>query len=364
MDMYAERDEKPGKAGLIFKWLFFILVLGLIALAALRLAGGNAAAPPEGSAEKIVNVKVAVVERTDVTATITVTGRLEALDEASVMPKIPGQVTRVYVEMGQRVRKGQTLFTIDGSQARNTVKQAERTLSDAKTDLDRTARLHSEGAVPAQTYEQAKSAYDAALQAYDAAASAMGDYSAAAPISGYVTSVNIAAGSIASQASPAVTISDTGSLVINAGLSESLINKISLGDAVDVMVKSASDRPYKGAVTSIAPAPLPGSLTYSVKIALDNGDASLKPGMFAEVGIASESAKSVLAVPTRAVIVRAGRQVAVTLGADGAPKVNDVSIGVDDGEKVEIKSGLSEGEKVVVEGQNYVDSRSKVKVIP
>jgi RND family efflux transporter MFP subunit len=225
------------------------------------------------------------------------------------------------------------------------------------------ASLYGEGAVPLQAYEQAQSAVNMARESYTAASDAYGNTSVTAPISGYVTSVNVAAGGIASQAMPAVTISNIDRLEIRASLSENMINKVRVGDGVDVLVKSVSDTPFSGTVTALAPAPASGSLTYPVIITLENPGDSLKPGMFAEVEIVTDRLEGVLTAPSKSVMIKSGRQVVATIGEGGQAAFRNVVTGVDNGMAVEIKEGLAEGELVVVEGQAYIDESSIVNIV-
>jgi RND family efflux transporter MFP subunit len=160
-----------------------------------------------------------------------------------------------------------------------------------------------------------------------------------------------------------VTISNIDRLEIHVSLSEHMINKVTVGDTVDVLVKSVSDGALQGRITALAPAPVTGALTYPMIITLDNTDALVKPGMFAEIRIASDTAENVLAIPTGAIMTKAGRQTVALLDADDRVLFKEVTIGVDDGEQVEIRSGLADGDRLVVEGQFYLDESSAVSVI-
>jgi multidrug efflux pump subunit AcrA (membrane-fusion protein) len=85
--------------------------------------------------------------------------------------------------------------------------------------------------------------------------------------------------------------------------------------------------------------------------------------MFAEVTIAADKVENALAVPSGAVFIRAGRQIVISLDAEDRIVLNDVVTGVDNGELIEIKSGLSEGDRVVTEGQSYLSASSKVNIV-
>jgi RND family efflux transporter MFP subunit len=345
------------------KWIIAVFVIALLAIAGFRIVTDRLA-PQEETEEAAVNVRVASAVVTDINNQSILTGRLEAAEEAIVIPKIPGEVTQVYAALGDRVQKGDRLFEMDRDQMATSVNQAKIAYDDAATNLERVRLLYEEGAVALQMYEQAQSAFNMARESYAAASDALGNAVVTAPIGGHITSVNVSVGGMASQASPAVTISNIDELEINTGLSENMINKVSVGDTVEIRVKSVSeDVSFAGTVTALAPAPATGSLTYPVIITLENPGDAVKPGMFAEVAIAADKVEGALAVPSKAVFIRGGRQMVISLDAEDKVVLNEVSTGVDNGEIIEIKSGLAAGDRVVTEGQSYLNASSKVNIV-
>lgn len=356
------RDIRPSRAGRILRLFILLLVLAMLGLVVVRLIS-NKLSPVQLAPEMPVNVRLATVELADIESSSVLTGQLEAMDEVAVVPKTPGVVTNVYVSLGSRVAKGATLFELDKTQLSISLSQARVTLEDAKVNHDRMKTLFEEGVVPLQTFEQAQSALSMANDSYAAAADAYSGAVVTSPINGYVTSVSVVPGALASQAVPCVTISNTDKLEINTNLSESMINKLAIGDTVDVLIKSASATPLQGVVTAISPAPVSGSLTYPVKVTLNNPDESAKAGMFAEVFIITDQSSAVLAIPSAAVMIKSGRQVVATVSADGKVAIRSIVVGLDDGERVEIKEGLAEGERVVIEGQSYLDETSSVNIV-
>ncbi|MDR2771694.1 MAG: efflux RND transporter periplasmic adaptor subunit, partial [Clostridiales Family XIII bacterium] len=350
-EVAAEENAKSRRgAGKALKWIIAVFILAMIAIAGFRIVTDRLA-PQESAEDPSVNIRVTRAVVTEINSNAILTGRLEAAEEAIVIPKMAGEVTRVYAELGKRVTKGDRLFELDRNQMAISVNQARIAYDDAVTNLERVKTLYEEGAVALQMYEQAQTGFNMARESYAAASDVIGNAVVTAPISGHITSVNVSVGGLASQASPAVTISNIDKLEINTGLSENMINKVKLGDTVEIRVKSVSeDASFSGTVTALAPAPATGSLTYPAVITLENSDDAVKPGMFAEVTIAADKVENALAVPSGAVFIRAGRQIVISLDAEDRIVLNDVVTGVDNGELIEIKSGLSEGDRVVTEG--------------
>lgn len=311
----------------------------------------------------VINIKVTTAAITTLENTSPLTGRLEPIEEVTLIPKVMGEVTNVYVELGQKVTKGTVLFELDKTQIATSYNQAKASYQDARVNLSRMETLYKEGAISLQQYEQAKTQYTIAKESYTAAGDGMSNYVVTSPINGYVTSINVDAGGIASQSIAAATIANIDKLEIDTSISEALINKMKVGDKVDVLVSSVSDTPFSGTVTALSPAPAVGSLTYPMKVTLDNETALIKPGMFAEVIITSDKTADVIALPSGAVLIKSGKTVVAAI--EGGEKIvfKDVVVGVDNGDLAEIKSGIEAGDTVVIEGQYYLEETSKFNII-
>jgi RND family efflux transporter MFP subunit len=235
-------------------------------------------------------------------------------------------------------------------------------LNNVKEDYLRMKSLYEEGAVSLQQYQGVETQYNVAKENFKAAADALSYCTVNAPISGYITSVDISVGSLASQASPAITIADVSQLQINTGLSEYLINKVKVGDKVDIFVKTISNDPYSGTITALSPAPAIGTLTYPITISVDDDTDEIKAGMFVEVQIVSDMKKDVISIPSAAVFIKSGESRVALLNGN-IPKIVSVETGLDNGIMVEIKSGLNPGDIVVITGQQYVVDGEPVNII-
>lgn len=181
------------------------------------------------------------------------------------------------------------------------------------------------------------------------------------PISGIITAVNINEGEMASSAQPAVSIANMNKVVVDTDVSEYLINKIKVGDIVDISIKSANKENFKGKITALAPATASNSMTYPIKIEIDNKDNIIKPGMFANVNLVTDKKENVITVPSESVVIKDGESIVYTV-KDSVAHVNKVEIGIDNGEIVEIIKGINQGQVVVNKGQNYLEEGSKVEI--
>lgn len=311
----------------------------------------------------VINVKVGVVQMTTLENTVPLTGRIKPIEEVSIIPKIPGQVVNVYVSLGDQVTKGTLLFDLDKTQMSVASNQANEMYLNAKLNYERMQTLYQEGAVSKQQFEQSKLQFETSEQSRISAADGLANTSLTSPINGFVTSVNVVSGGMASQAMPSITIANISQVKIDSSVSESLINKIKVGDKVKVFIQSVSDQSVVGSITALSPAPAAGSLTYPLIITIDNPQSAIKPGMSAEIIIVSEKTADTLVVPSSAVMIKGGKTIAALIDANNKVVLRSVTLGIDNGTQAQILNGLSEGDIIVISGQQYLDETSNINII-
>lgn len=341
-------------------WILIILIVAVSVLGVYRIIDANR--PAIVAEANPVNVTIETVDYGSIYATSPLTGRIDPIESASIIPMTAGEVISVNVGLGDYVKKGAILFELDKTQMATSYNQAKLGYDSAKSDYDRLSLLYKEGAISQQQYQGAKTQLDVAKQSLNVAAEALSYCTVNSPIDGYVTSVNVAVGGLASQAMPAVTVADVSALEINTTISEYLISKVHVGDPVDIYIKSLSQQPYSGIITALSPAPATGTLTYPVTISLTDEVGVIKAGMFAEVQIVSDKKEQVLCIPSDSVFIKSGESMVAVL--DGTiPHLVSVTTGLDNGVLVEITDGLEAGDLIVTSGQQYVVEGEAVNII-
>ncbi len=208
--------------------------------------------------------------------------------------------------------------------------------------------------------EQAQAAANTANLAVSSAAKNLNEVAPTAPISGIVSAKGAKVGEMISPSIPAYTISNIDNVVASVKVSENVINTLSLGDTVDVKINSL-DKALKGTITEINPVADQTS-TYPVKITIENPDHVIKPGMFCEVSIITETAPKAISLPRQAILRNMNTQY-VYIVENGVASIKEVTTGIDTGENIEITSGLSIGDSVITEGQTYVSDGETVNVL-
>ena len=338
--------------------VFILAAIVIVRLIAFAVGSMN----PTVAESEAIGVKVMTAEYTDISSTVPLSGRIAPAEETAIVPMASGQVTAVHVKVGDYVKAGTLLFEIDKGQVATTYNQAKAAYDLAANSYNNMKTLYLEGAISKSDFDEAEVQYISARESYNAAAEAYSYYNVTSPIDGYVTSLSVAVGDIAGQ-QMAASVANTDEIKIETTVSEYIAGYIKIGDEVDVYVSTLGDTPYKGTVTAFSPAPALGTLTYPITITLDNESGDLMSGMFAEVKFTAEEADDTICIPSDAVIMKNGKSVAVIIDEDLIPSFREVETGIDNGEFVEILSGIKEGETVVISGQNFVEEGIAVRII-
>jgi len=372
------------------KKIIIVVVIALIVLAGIRISGSIKDAALKQAAElnrtSYTPVEVLTVKKQNISSTIVLSGKVQADKEAPVMVKTPGKVTSVYAKPGDHVRKDQVLFSLDKTDVLTSYNQAVAgyqmaeagyktnlaNYNKSKENLERMKQLFEIGAISQLELEQAEmAASDAALQtiegqyaqakaAYDAATKTMNDMDVKSPIEGILTSLDASVGSIVSNAAPVGKVVDLNKVYVTVSVGQNEINSIKNGQEVLVEVPSASVK-VKGVIESLSVA-ANAQGKYSLKTFLDNKDGAVKPGMFANVTLSTAEKSNVLAVPTDTVVFHGGKNV-VYIAQDNTAVEKEVTTGLENGTDTEIISGLSEGDIVIVKGQNFVKDGTEIKIV-
>ncbi len=248
------------------------------------------------------------------------------------------------------------------NQTKSQVDALELQLAQAQQSYDLTKnQLVAESQKTADLgVQQAQAGADAAALAVESASKNLDEVAPTSPISGVVSAKNVVEDQMIGAGSVAYTISNIDDVVATINVTENIINKIAVGQEVDVYIKSL-DKKVKGKITEVNPVATQSS-TYPVKIKISNEDHLIKPGMFCEVEIISESSANTITLPREAVL-RNIEQFYVYVVEDGVAVMKEVETGIDNGESIEIISGLTTGDQVIIEGQTYVSDQEKVNIV-
>jgi RND family efflux transporter MFP subunit len=323
-------------------------------------------------------VKVAIVASEKIAPRAPVAGVLAPLPgrDVKVGALVPGRVDRVFVAEGDVVKVGQPLAHVEAEPLKQHVsealaqrEQAQAALVNARTKLERAERLFRDGISAKQEVDDARAglvAAESALKQANATGGIAGVQleraTLRAPIAGVVAAILVPAGQpVDGNGTPVIEVADTKVLDLRAPVSAALVGDVDVGQRAELEVEGVGA--VAGAVEAIAPLVDPTTNTVIVRIRVPNDDARLKGGMFAKGAILGAPHPG-LAVPRSALLPGDGgtaTSVAV-VDKDGVVSHRSLQLGADAGDRVEVKKGLSAGERVIVAGGYALPDGTKVDV--
>ena len=367
-------------------------VIGLLILAAvISLAGcggkkHDAAQKATAAVPVVSGAATETIKSASIPETLDVVGTVRARTSALVSTRIPGVISQMKVREGDRVKKGQLLAILDAPENQATaamatagIEEAQRGLDEARsrkklaeTTFERYQKLFNEQAVSRQEFDVKQTDKDLAVQGVarsearlsqaregSRAASTMAGYTRIiAPISGIITSKQADLGASVFPAQPLLTIEDEGSYLLELAIPESMASKVLPGASVQVTLDAAG-LTFAAKIAEIVPSADPASRTFTAKINLSQK--GLKSGMFGRASLTLGTSVNGLLLARKAVVERGALTSVWTLGTDNIARMRLVKTGKTVGDKVEILSGLSDGERVVVSGAEKVTEGSKVE---
>lgn len=307
-------------------------------------------------------VEVATVIRRDVREFILASTTLEALREVEVFSKTSGLVTSLLVEEGDRVDAGDTLLVIDDREALLNMKKAEIAYREAKNSLDRNKQMRSRNLVSEEEYETAQLAYERAKTELDAAKLSFDYTRVTAPIGGRIVERFVELGDMVTQGKALFRMARFNPLRARVYVPEKDLRKLKVGQDAILEVESEPGKEFHGKVELISSVVDPNSGTFKVTLKVDSSSGLLRPGMFASVKIVVSRHPNALVVPREAILYEGDLRY-IYVVREGAAERVDVQTGFSDGGFIEVSGDISEGEGVVVAGQNNLASGMKVEVV-
>ena len=350
------------------------------------------------------------VTRGNVEKTVVASGSVESVNEVDVGAQVSGKITKLYVKLGQEIKKGEMIADIDSTTQINTLNtkkaalvsyqaqlKAKKTAYDvALSSYNRLSKLYTQKATSLDSVNTAKSTLDnakAEMEAIEAnikqaeievntAETNVGYTKITAPMDGTVISEPVSEGQTvnANQTTPTiVTIADLSKMKIKPEISEGDITKVKAGQEVSFTILSDSQTVYHSVIDSVDPANTTTSdssstsslssssssttsaIYYYANVLIDNPDRTLRIGMTTENNIKIANAKDVLLVSNMAIQKLDGKSFVNVLNDKNQPEQREVETGVQNDFQTEIKSGLNEGEKVIV---SQVANGEKVGSMP
>lgn len=339
------------------------LPLTLVLLAACER--GNGQSPP-GAGERgerpPTPVEVVQARLDTVSRGVRATGNVEPIRTVAVNSQLGGALLRVDVEEGDRVRAGQVLARIDSRELQAQLRSAEARLEVARRAAERAEQLRAQQIVTVAEYEADQAEYAAALATHDQLRTRIDYATIRAPITGVVLEKLVEAGHVVAAGTRLFTVGDVSPLVVRVPISELDVTALAAGDTVAVTLDALPGADLIGRIRRIFPAADSTTRLVPVEIALAGTAAGeVRPGFLARVRFSLAPRAGVLTVPAPAVLEAASGS-AVFIVDDGRAVRRRVQRGETYEGRVEIRSGLSPGDTVVVAGNAELRDGAEVRL--
>lgn len=358
------KEKKSRKKVLITLSVLLALVIG----ASVVLSMDGNADPSADSGEEVeeekapVPIEVAEARLEEISSYISATANLTAENEVQVLAESEGRVSRYNYEEGDRVARGAVLATLVGDEQQIQLDKARARAENARAAHARTSELWNAQLIAKTEFDRTAMERRVADQELAEAEYRLSKTVIRAPISGVVSIRQVQLGQHLRPGDQLYTITDFDPLIADIFLPEKEAMMLTPGRAVKLMPKADPSLVFGGKIRMVSP--IVDRQTGTVKVTVETSQvpASIRPGSFVQVNIVKETRSQSIVVPREAVIRELG-SAHLFVAEDGKAEKRDVQLGIEEGDFVEILSGIREGEQVIVAGQGGLKTDAPVKVI-
>lgn len=348
-------------------------IIAILSLSAVVLTSCGSDKKESINKETPIAVKVSSVEENSNGGFVTASGKIEAENSANLSTRMMGFVTKLHVQVGQKVSAGQLLISINNTdlqakkaQVDASILQATAGFNNAKKDFDRFTNLFKQQSASQKElddmtarYEMAKAGLEGVKQMRNEVLAQFSYSNIMAPFSGTITNTFVKEGDMANPGMPLVSLEGATRLQVTAMVAENAITAIHKGMAVQILVKS-NNITLNGKVTEVSGSAKNTGGQYLVKINLEPTKAKVLSGMFVNVQFPIESKTTSepserMVVPESALVHQGQLTGIYTIGNGNVAILRWLRVGKKMGNQVEVLSGLSVKEQYVVsaEGKLY-----------
>jgi membrane fusion protein, multidrug efflux system len=346
------------------KIITLIVVLIVIVLVVIKLIGNrdrNVNQNQNLNAD-FVTVSIAKVEKRTSSFTLNFTGTLYPYKELDIPAEIAGKITSLNYELGQHFPKGGVIATLDDKIKRLTYESSKIESDRLKKDLERTKNLYKGETSSEQEYDLARTSYETAKNKSDEAEKQLSFTKITAPIAGTITKKIVEVGKYVKEGDPVASIVDVSRLKVKINVSESDVYYLHSGDRVKITTDIYPGIIFYGKISFVSPRG-DDTHSYPVEIEIINSTKNpLKAGTFVKVEVGIASNNMALYIP-RESLQGSIKDAKVYVASNGRAQLKDIVIGRGDNGSLEVISGLTENDKVVVSGQVNLTDNRQIKVI-
>ena len=337
----------------------WILLSAALLTGACGADGEATAEAPVVVQERVATVRTQVVELEEISDVAVFSADLLPMRRATLSAEVPGNIERLSVELGQRVRQGQVLARIDTRALRQQLAEAEALFNQAQDRFERAEKLFAKRSITKEQHIDAVAGREVAKARLASARLALEKSEVKAPWTGHVAAKRVEVGDYAAPGQPLVELVAMDRLKVKAPASAADVPFLRVGVPVVVKVDVFPGESFHGEVVRLGAELDPDTRTLDVEAEIDNQDLKLRPGLFGRMELERRLLSDALLVPLTSVVDFENRKV-IYVVADGVAELREVSLGPVVGDRVVVEKGIAAGERLVVVGQQQVANGQRV----
>jgi len=314
--------------------------------------------------EKNIPVKMMEITAMQTAGSKNYVGTVEESVAVSLSFSLMGTVEQVFVQEGQRVRKGQLLATLNTATAENSYQASLATLRQAQDAYDRLVKVHENGSLPEIKFVEIETGLQQAKSMAAISKKNLEDCKLYAPRNGVISTRSIEPGSSVNPATAAFKLISIDKVFVKISVPENEIGSISEGQSANVIIAALDNTTFTGKIEMKGVTANPMSHTYEAKIGINNPQSKIMPGMVCKVETrhATSLQQPEIVVPNRSIRISADGSRYVWLAEGDVAKRRFVKTGNLTDNGITITEGLSVGDKLIVEGFQKVSEGVKVSI--
>ncbi|MEA2064170.1 MAG: efflux RND transporter periplasmic adaptor subunit [Gemmatimonadota bacterium] len=325
----------------------------------------NQGAPGEapGTAPESVPVEAGSPWRADLSSYVFGNTHIESRRSVEVIARAEGQCDNLLVEEGDRVKEAQVLATLDKAELELARREAEVRLENSRSIYERTKRMEAQQLTSEEALENAKYQFETARTQFEKTDLDLRYATIRAPFSGVITKRLIEQGDMVRTGTVLFELAEVNTLLARVYVPEKELGRISLGDRVRLESEMFPGAGFTGRVYMIAPVVDPSTGTVKVTVRVTGNQDKLKPGMFCSAYILTETHVNALVMSRRALVPDVDHTEVYIVDRQGKARRRRVEIGIEQGDTLEVLSGLSDADRMVLVGQESLRDGTPVKVV-
>lgn len=289
-------------------------------------------------------------------------GTVEESSGASLSFSVPGMVHKMYVKTGDHVTKGQMIASIDDTTLKSSYNAAKASLDQAQDAYDRLKVLYEEKSLPEIKWVDMQSKLQQARAMEEVARKNLEDCKLVAPFDGVIAAKKMEIGQNVAPGIPVVELVSMQQVKIKVSVPEGDIADIYVGSEAIVCVPAVGNLYLEGRVVEKGIVANPLSRSYEVKIAVENTDHLLLPGMVTDVCVRSNRQQSVILLPADIVQIDENNCTFVWVNQEGKASKRIITCGEYTSNEVIVESGIENGDEIIISGQHKVCEGSIVSL--